>query len=187
MSFRLLSHFAIATAALVALVGCSPLGTSSGADALAHLTTAVDASVSKFDSEGGTETVTYGEYRNLLIFDPDAPAGERVATANLNDDSVPLFTSEEAISIHALASILQNPLVTGAEFTERANRFRIVGDTFVIEVIVENGLVTQSAVVGSAFGSDMPQSVETSYGLSDDVTKLFATAEYPTVAPTPAP
>ena len=67
----------------------------------------------------------------------------------------------------------------GASFTEKANRFRIAGDQFVIEVIVENGLVTQSAVVGAAFGSTDPQSVVTSYGLSDDVKKLFATAEYP--------
>lgn len=187
MRFRLATSVTVAALAVLSLVGCSPLGTASGADALAHLTTVVDASVSKFDNEGGTETVSFGEYHNLLIFDPNAPAGERVATANLNDNSVPLFTSEEAISIHALASILQNPLVAGAEFSEKGNRFRIVGDKFVIEVVVENGLVTQSAVVGAAFGSDTPQSVVTAYGLSDDVKKLFATATYPTTTPTPAP
>lgn len=187
MRFRLASGLAAASLVVLALVGCSPLGTASGADALAHLTTVVDASVAKFDNEGGTETVSFGEYHNLLIFDPSAPDGERVATANLTDNSLPLFTSEEAISIHALAAILQNPLVTGAEFSEKGNRFRIVGDKFVIEVVVENGLVTQSAVVGAAFGSDTPQSVVTAYGLSDDVKKLFATATYPAASATPAP
>lgn len=187
MRSRIVAGFAAATLVVLALTGCSPLGTASGADALAHLSTAVDASVSKFNSEGGTETVSFGEYHNLLIFDPYAPAGERVATANLVDDSVPLFTSEEAISIHALASILQNPLVESAEFSEKGNRFRVVGDKFVIEVIVENGLVTQSAVVGAAFGTDVPQSVVTTYGLSEDVKTLFATAEYQTTTPTPAP
>lgn len=187
MRFRIGSGLVAAVLVMMSLAGCSPLGTASGADALTHLSTAVDASVSKFNNEGGTETVTYGDYHNLLIFDPYAPAGERVATANLADNSVPLFTSEEAISIHALASILQNPLVTGAEFSEKGNRFRIVGDKFVIEVVVENGLVTQSAVVGAAFGSDKPQSVVTAYGLSDDVKKLFATSTYPSTTPTPAP
>jgi hypothetical protein len=187
MRFRIGSGLAAAVIVVMSLAGCSPLGTASGADALSHLATAVDASVSKFNSEGGTETVTFGDYHNLLIFDPYAPAGERVATANLIDNSVPLFTSEEAISIHALASILQNPLVAGAEFSEKGNRFRIVGDKFVIEVVVENGLVTQSAVVGAAFGSDKPQSVVFSYGLSDDVKKLFATSTYPSTTPTPAP
>ena len=179
MRIRLLGALSALLVSLLALTACSPLGTSSGADALAHLTTAVDASVAKFDSEGGTETVSMGDYRNLLIYNPDAPEGERVVTANLTDDSVPLFTNEEAISIHALAAIIQDPRVQGASFTEKANRFRIAGDQFVIEVIVENGLVTQSAVVGAAFGSTDPQSVVTSYGLSDDVKKLFATAEYP--------
>jgi len=187
MRFRIGTGLAAAVLVVMSLAGCSPLGTASGADALAHLSTAVDASVSKFNSEGGTETVTYGEYHNLLIFDPSAPDGERVATANLVDDSIPLFTSEEAISIHALASILQNPLVGGAEFSEKGNRFRVVGDKFVIEIIVENGLVTQSAVIGAAFGTDVPQSVVTTYGLSGDVKKLFATSTYPSTTPTPAP
>jgi|GEM_PF-2965999 len=177
----------VATLTVVGLTACSPLGTSSGADALAHLTAAVDDSVAKFDNEGGTETVTFGDYHNLLIFDPAAPAGERVATAKLTDNSLPLFTSEDAISIHALASILQNPIVTGAQFSEKGNRFRIVGDKFVIEVVVDNGLVTQSAVVGAAFGSDTPQSVVTAYGLSEDVKKLFGTAVYPSATPTPTP
>lgn len=190
MRLRPTSAVSVAVAVIVAVLGltaCSPLGTSSGADALTHLTKAVDDSVAKFDNEGGTETVSFGQYHNLLVFNPSAPAGERVATANLNDNSVPLFTSEDAISIHALASILQNPLVGGAEFSEKGNRFRIVGDKFVIEVVIENGLVTQSAVVGAAFGSDTPQSVVTAYGLSDDVKKLFATATYPATTPTPAP
>jgi hypothetical protein len=187
MRFRFGSSLAAAVLVVMSLAACSPLGTASGADALAHLSTAVDSSVSKFDSEGGTETVTYGDYHNVLIYDPSAPAGERVATANLVDDSVPLFTNEDAISIHALASILQNPLVTGADFSEKGNRFRIVGDKFVIEVVVENGLVTQSAVVGAAFGSDKPQSVVFAYGLTDDVKKLFATSTYPSSTPTPAP
>jgi hypothetical protein len=190
MRLRPASAVSLAVAVIVAVLGltaCSPLGTSSGADALTHLTTAVDDSVAKFDNEGGTETVTYGDYHNLLIFDPAAPAGERVATAKLTDNSLPLFTSEEAISIHALASILQNPLVGGAEFSEKGNRFRIVGDKFVIEVVVDNGLVTQSAVVGAAFGTDVPQSVVTTYGLSDDVKKLFATSTHPSSTPTPTP
>lgn len=176
---RLISLFLATFVSVMTLTACSPLGTASGTDAFDHLNTAVDASVAKFNNEGGTETVTFGEYQNLLIFDPSAPAGERVATANLKDDSVPLFTNEDAISINALAAILQEPAVRGADFSEKANRFRIVSDTFVIQIIVENGLVTQSAVVGSAFGTTEPQSVVTTYGLSDEVKKLFATAEYP--------
>ena len=180
MRIRLASALAATFVALLVLTGCSPLGTASGADALAHLTTAVDASVVKFDNEGGTETIIANDYRTVMIFDPDAPAGQRAATANLDDYSLPLFTSEEAISIRALAAILQEPAVLAAEFSEVAGRYRIVGDQFVIEVIVENGLVTQSAVVGSAFGSDKPQSVVTTYGLTDEIRKLFATAVFPT-------
>ena len=180
MRIRLVSAVSAAFVALLVLSGCSPLGTSSGADALAHLTTAVDASVVKFDNEGGTETIIAGDYRTVMIFDPSAPAGQRAATANLNDNTLPLFTSEEAISIRALAAILQEPAVLASEFSEVAGRYRIVGEQFVIEVIVENGLVTQSAVVGAAFGSEEPQSVVTAYGLTDDIKKLFATAVFPT-------
>jgi hypothetical protein len=184
MRTRLVSASASAvTAALVSLlvlVGCAPLGTSSGADALAHLSTAVDASVAKFDAEGGTETIIAGDYRTVMIYDPSAPAGQRSATANLNDNSLPIFTSEDAISIRALSAILLEPAVIGAEFSEVAGRFTIVGDQFVIEVIVEEGLVVQSAVAGVAFGSEEPQSVVTAYGLSDDIKKLFATAVFPT-------
>lgn len=180
MRIRLTSAVAAVFFSLLVLTGCAPLGTSSGADALAKLTSAVDASVSKFDTEGGTETVIAGEYRTVMIFDPGAPAGQRSATANLNDNSLPVFTSEEAISIRALSAILLEPAVQSAEFSEVAGRYTIVGNQFVIEVIVEDGLVTQSAVAGDAFGSSEPQSVVTSYGLSDDIKKLFATAVFPT-------
>lgn len=179
MRVRLFSAVSAVFVSLLVLTGCSPLGTSTGADALAHLNTAVDASVAKFDAEGGTETVTVGDYQNLLMYNPEAPAGQRVATANLKDNSLPLFTSDEAISLHALAAILQDPKVVGANFSEKAGRYRITGDQFVIEVIVENGLVTQSAVVGAAFGTKDPQSVVTGYGLTDQVKQLFATAVYP--------
>jgi hypothetical protein len=75
---------------------------------------------------------------------------------------------------------LKEPAVLAAEFSEVAGRFRIVGEGFVIEVIVEDGLVRQSAVAGLAFGSEEPQSVVTAYGLTDDIKKLFATAVFPT-------
>ena len=180
MRIRLTSAVAAVFVSLLVLTGCAPRGTSSGADALARLTTAVDASVVKFNTEGGTETVIAGEYRTVMIYDPSAPAGQRSATANLNDYSLPIFTSEDAISIRALAAILQEPAVIAAEFSEVAGRFQLVGDGFVIEVIVEDGLVMQSAVAGVAFGSEEPQSVVTAYGLSDDIKKLFATAVFPT-------
>lgn len=180
MRIRLTAAVVAAFVSLLVLAGCAPLGTSSGADAIAHLTTAVDASVVKFDSEGGTETVIAGEYRTVMIYDPSAPQGQRSATANLNDYSLPLFTSEDAISIRALSAILKEPAVLVAEFSEVAGRFRIVGEEFIIEVIVEDGLVRQSAVAGRAFGSEEPQSVVTAYGLTDDIKKLFATAVFPT-------
>jgi hypothetical protein len=180
MRNRLMSAVAAVFVSLLVLTGCAPLGTASGADALAHLTTAVDASVVKFNTEGGTETIIAPEYRTVMIYDPSAPEGQRSATANLSDYSLPLFTSEDAISIRALSAILKEPAVLAAEFSEVAGRFRIVGDGFVIEVIVEDGLVRQSAVAGVAFGSEEPQSVVTAYGLTDDIKKLFATAVFPT-------
>lgn len=142
----------------------------------------VEKSVKKFDTEGGTETLSVGDKEFVLIFDPSAPEGKQVVTTNLADKTTPTFDDAQSISIIALQKLLGSDTFTDAEFNLSDNIFTITGNDFTIELRTENDLVFTSIISGKATGINVPQIVVNSYGLSEEAKKLFASA----VEPTPA-
>lgn len=181
MTSKLLSVSFLAVAMAVILSACSVTDnrTLRGGAAEDALTTVVNNSVEKFDAEGGTETLSIGSTEYILIYDPSAPEGKRLVTANLADESVPTFDDEASISIRALQSLLGSETLTDADFRLSDNVFTIEGEDFSIEVRTANDLVTTSIVSGQKTGSAVPQIVVSTYGLSEEALKLFATAVEP--------
>jgi hypothetical protein len=181
MTSKLLSVSFIAVAMAVILSACSVTDNRNlrGGAAEDALTSVVNNSVEKFNSEGGTETLSIGATEYVVIYDPNAPEGNRVVTANLADESVPTFDDEASISIRALQSLLGSETLTDADFRLSDNVFTIEGEDFSIEVRTANDLVTTSIISGQKTGSAVPQIVVTTYGLSEEALKLFATAVEP--------
>ena len=181
MITKLLSVSFIAVAMAVILSACSVTDNRNlrGGAAEDALTAVVNNSVEKFNSEGGTETLSVGVNEYVLIYDPNAPDGKRLATANLADESVPTFDDEASISIRALQSLLGSETLQDADFRLSDNIFYIEGDDFKIEVHTANDLVTTSIISGQKTGSVVPQIVVSTYGLSEEALKLFATAVEP--------
>lgn len=181
MTTKLLPLSFVAVAMALILSACSVTDNRNlrGGAAEDALTTVVNNSVEKFNTEGGTETLSIGSTEYILIYDPSAPEGKRLVTANLADDSIPTFDDEASISIRALQSLLGSETLTDADFSLSDNVFTIEGEDFSIEVRTANDLVTTSIISGQKTGSAIPQIVVSTYGLSDDALKLFATAIEP--------
>ena len=181
MTSKLLSVSFIAVVMAVILSACSVTDNRNlrGGAAEDALTTVVNNSVEKFNSEGGTETLSVGSTEYVLIYDPAAPEGKRLVTANLADESVPTFDDEASISIRALQSLLGSDMLTDADFRLSDNVFTIEGEDFSIEIRTANDLVTTSIISGEKTGSVVPQIVVSTYGLSEEALKLFATAVEP--------
>jgi hypothetical protein len=181
MTSKLLSVSFITVVMAVILSACSVTDNRNlrGGAAEDALTTVVNNSVEKFNTEGGTETLSVGATEYVLIYDPTAPEGKRLVTANLADESVPTYDDEASISIRALQSLLDSDMLTDADFRLTDNVFTIEGEDFSIEIRTANDLVTTSIISGQKTGSVVPQIVVSTYGLSEEALKLFATAVEP--------
>jgi hypothetical protein len=142
----------------------------------------VENSVKTFEKEGGTETLSVANKEFVLIYDPAAPEGKQVVTADLADKTTPTFDDPKSISIRALQKLLASKTFEEAEFTLSDNIFKITGDNFTIELHTKNDLVMTSVIAGQATGVNVPQIVVSAYGLSDEAKKLFNSA----VEPAPA-
>lgn len=142
----------------------------------------VEKSVKTFEEKGGTETLSVADKEFVLIYDPQAPEGKQVVTANLADKSTPTFDDAKSISIKALQKLLNSESFADAEFTLTDNRFKITGTDFTIELHTKDDLVITSVISGKATGINVPQIVVSSYGLSEEAKKLFDSAVEPTTA-----
>lgn len=181
MTTKLFSLSFVAMAMTLILSACSVTDNRNlrGGAAEEALATVVNNSVEKFNSEGGTETLTIGATEYILIYDPTAPEGKRLVTANLADETVPTFDDEASISIRALQLLIESNTLTDADVTLSDNIFTIEGEDFSIEIRTANDLVKTSIISGEKTGSTVPQIVVSTYGLSEEALKLFATAVEP--------
>ena len=145
-------------------------------------TAVVDNSIKKFTEEGGTETLSVGSNEFVLIYDPSAPEGKQVVTANLANKSEPVFGEKSAISITSLKKLLSSDVLKDAEFKLSDNIFTITGKEFRIELHTKDDLLMTSVLSGKATGSTLPQIVVSSYGISEEARKLFDSAPEPAAA-----
>ena len=148
----------------------------SGQAAQEALNTVVKNSVKKMTTEGGAETLAVGQTTYAIIYDPTAPEGKQVVTANLTDESPATFDSLETVSLLALERLLTTPLLEDAEVTLTKNIFTIQGKDFLVEIFVTDDLVYKSNIWSSTSGSQDPQIVVIKYGISDESRTLFNSA-----------
>lgn len=151
----------------------------SGNAAKEAATAVVENSIKKFKDEGGTETLSVGSNEFVLIYDPAAPEGKQVVTANLANKSNPVYGEKSAISINSLNELLNSDVLANAEFKLSDNIFVITGNEFRIELHTKDDLLMTSVISGKATGSTLPQIVVSSYGISDEARKLFDSASEP--------
>lgn len=184
MSKRFIGATMVALLITAVLSACSITDNKnlSGAAAKNAAIAVVDKSVKEFEATGGTETLSVAQKEYVLIYNPSAPEGKQVVTANLADKTTPTFDDPTSISIVALQALIASDKLANAEFELSDNIFKITGEAFVIELHIQNDLVMTSVIAGQATGSSVPQIVVSAYGLSDEAMKLFDSA----VEPTPA-
>lgn len=139
-------------------------------------------SVKEFKAKGGTETLSVADKEFVLVYDPSAPEGKQVVTANLGDKTTPTFDEAKSISINALKKLLDSKTFADAEFKLSDNIFKITGTDFTIELHTKNDLVMTSVISGKATGVNVPQIVVSSYGISKEAQKLFDSAVEPATA-----
>lgn len=154
----------------------------SGQAAQDALHSVVANSVKKFDAAGGSETLALGNVQYVVIFDPTAPAGKQVVSANLTDKSTPTFEDPQAVSLHALSSVIDTADVKKAEVSLTKNVFTIQGTDFLIEIFVTDDLVYKSNIWSTASKSQTAQIVVTTYGITAESQKLFDSAVEPVSA-----
>jgi hypothetical protein len=167
-----------------ALSACSATDnrTVSGQAAQEALNIVVDNSVKEFDKAGGSETLAVGQTEYVVIYDPAAPEGKQVVSANLTDNSPPTFEKPEAVSIHALSELVKSQKVKEAEVSLAKNVFTIQGKDFLIEIFVTNDLVYKSNIWSTASGTQDAQVIVTTYGIGEEARKLFDAATEPAAA-----
>ncbi len=181
---RLLVALVLAVFAGTSITACSATDNKnlSGQGAQDALATVVSNSVKEFDKAGGSETLVVGKTQYVVIYDPSAPEGEQVVSANLTDNSAPTLEDPSAISIHALSELVGSSKVKEAEVSLTKNVFTIQGSDFLVELFVTDDLIYKSNIWSTAAGTQDPQVVVTTYGLDKATKELFdsATAKQPT-------
>jgi hypothetical protein len=184
MSKRFIGATMVALLITAVLSACSITDNKnfSGAAAKNAAMAVVEKSVAEFEAKGGTETLSVAEKEYVLIYDPSAPEGKQVVTANLANNSTPTFDDPASISIIALKALMKSEKMAEAQYELTDNIFTITGKDFVIELHIQHDLVMTSVIAGQATGSTVPQIVVSAYGLSEQAQKLFDSA----VEPTPA-
>lgn len=175
---RLALLVVIALTATFALSACSATDNKnlSGQAAQDALNTVVKNSVKNMTAEGGSETLAVGQTQYAIIYDPAAPEGKQVVTANLTDGSPATFDSLETVSLLALERLLSTELLKEAEVSLTKNVFTIQGKDFLVEIFVTDDLVYKSNIWSSTSGSKDPQIVVITYGINEDARKLFDSA-----------
>jgi hypothetical protein len=186
MSKRFLGAALAAVLVTMVLTACSPTSnkTLSGAAARDALATVVAASMTKFQAEGGTDSISAGTNQLVLAYDPAAPEGRHVVTSNVSNLSAAAFDTKATLSLTNLQKTLETDQIKSAEIKLSANIFKITGSNFTLDVYTKDDLV--ASTVTSPAGSPTLIVVVT-YGLSDEARKLFATAAGVTSTPSASP
>lgn len=181
---RIVTAVAVFLVASLFLTACSATDNKnlSGQAAQDALITVVKNSVEKMATEGGVETLAVGSTQYSIIFDPNAPENKQVVTANLTDKSPATFDALETVSIFALERLLNTDLLRDAEVTLSKNVFTVQGKDFLIEIFVTDELVYKSNIWSNTSGSQEPQIVVITYGISAESRALFETAVEPVAA-----
>lgn len=175
---RFFTALVLAVFAATTITACSATDNKnlSGQGAQDALNTVVSNSVKEFDKAGGSETLVVGKTQYVVIYDPTAPEGKQVVSANLTDNSAPTIEDSAAVSIHALADLVKSSKVKDADVTLTKNVFTIQGSDFLVELFVTNDLVYKSNIWSTAAGTQDPQVVVTTYGLDKATKELFESA-----------
>ena len=175
---RIFIAIALALVASLTVTACSATDNRnlSGQAAQDALDIVVKNSVKKMTTEGGSETLAVGQTTYAIIYDPQAPEGKQVVTANLTDNSPATFDSLETVSLLELERLLTTPLLEDAEVSLTKNVFTIQGKDFLVEIFVTDDLVYKSNIWSSTSGSKDPQVVVIKYGISEESRTLFNTA-----------
>lgn len=148
----------------------------SGQAAIDALIAVVDKSVTKYDAAGGTETLSTGKTQYAVIYDPAAPEGQQVVSANLTDNSVPAFVDIHTVSMDAMPGFIStlDPKTFDVSLTK--NVFTIQGPSMLVEIFVTDDLIYKSHIWSTAAKTKDPQILVTEYGISDASRKLFDSA-----------
>lgn len=161
--------------ASAALSGCSSTDTTrlSGDAARTELSSVVDKSIQRFDDRGGSETTSQGDHQYALIYDPSAPAGEQVVTADLADSASPAFGDVSAIAIHSMKTLLGSSEFANATVARSGETFTISSDAFEVDIRLMAGLIAQMNLSAGSAGSSASQLILVTYGITPEAQKIF--------------
>jgi hypothetical protein len=159
---------------MLALVvsGCTAGATPSAREALSATVT---ASISAFDKAGGSETTLAADGQYALIFDPSAPTGHQVVTADLADSTSPAFGDVSAIAIHSMKTLVDSEEFQAATVDEADGTYTVTGTGFGAEIHTQDGLITQVKLDAGSEDS-ASQVVLITYGITPEAKKIFDSA-----------
>lgn len=167
---------AAAVLLVVALAGCSASdsGALTGQAARDQLTIILDASIDAFESGGGSETTLAGDQQRAVIYDPTAPAGQRVVAVDLADSDSPGFADESILALPSMKGMAATADFLAADASQDGDTFRITGEAYELDVRVNDGLVAQIDL--TAPGGSSAQSILITYGVGAEARRLFDAA-----------
>jgi len=164
----------IAAAALVLGLGLSGCAATSVEEAArTELSNVVDQSIQRFDEDGGSETTSAGDGQYALIYDPSAPGGRQVVTADLADSTSPAFGDVSTIAIHSMRTLLDSSEFAAAKVEAADGTFTAAGDSFRLEVRTRDGLVTQLNLDAGTGETSASQAILMTYGMTPEARKIF--------------
>jgi len=167
---------AAAVLLVVALAGCSASdsGALTGQAARDQLTIILDASIDAFDRGGGSETTLAGDQQRAVIYDPTAPAGQRVVAVDLADPDSPAFADESILALPSMKGMTATADFRAADARLEGDTFHIEGDAYGLDVRVKDDRVAQIDL--TAAGGSAAQSILVTYGIGEEARGLFDSA-----------
>lgn len=169
MRSRGLGAVVVASLMVGSLTGCS--GVESGASAKSQLLTAVDGSVQKFDHGGGSETTSVDRHQYALIFDPHAPQGRQVVTADLSDPASPAFGATSSIAIRSMTALISK--TPSSQVKRSQDSYVIDSGSVHMQIVTVDQLVSEIVLSAGAGGSDAQQDILVTYGITPAARRIF--------------
>lgn len=161
------------------LTACSPTDhiNASGEAAKYALTKVLDKSITEFEAQGGSETISVDSGQYALIYDPQAPEGKRVVTADVTDKNSPAFAQEKSIMLKAMPALFASAALEKATYNLSQGVFTIKADAISITINTRDDLVLTTTLIAEGAGSAGKQVIMTTYGISKEAQAIYDAAK----------
>ena len=149
---------------------------TSGEAAKSALSTVIEKSIQEFEKQGGSETISVESGQFALIYDPKAPEGKRVVTADISDKNSPSFAQESSIMLRAMPELIASKELSDATFQLSKGIFTITNDVITITINTRDDLVITTTLEAGSNGATNKQVIMTTYGISKEARAIYDAA-----------